>query len=179
MALVSAGGMGEAVLGYGGDGIASEVVNTARDGGVFAGLNGEGLVGKEIRLGGGRARQHEDAEGRRGLVNVLMGDQDAGGGDASHRGLVCHRHLMNVRLESSEVIGKAAGRLTNGSAETRSESAETVDQHGERAAVEGERSHASDPGSPDHLVDKAIQCLDEKVFASSYLRFASPRTSSR
>ena len=39
MALVSAGGMGEAVLG-----IASEVVNNGQDGGVFTGLKTEKIA---------------------------------------------------------------------------------------------------------------------------------------
>ena len=155
MALVgtAAGGMGEAVLGYGGDGIAPEVVKQAKDGGVFAGLEGDGLgaLAKEFLGGGGRPR--EGGEGRRGCVRV-------------QETLVQQtRNLVNVRLES-DIISKAA-RLASSDGSF-GESVEV----GERGVVEGvsvgsserdDEGHASDSEAQDQLVEMAIQCLDEKV----------------
>ena len=166
MALVSAGEMGEAVLGYGDDGIASEVVNTARDGGVFVSrlAGGEGLA-EEIRLVAGlQQQQHEDEEGRKGRVRVLMGEPDAGEGDANRREVSVQHHLLNVGLDS-DLISKAA-RLANGTAEPRGgrEIPDHLVENGDHTlSVEEEGSHSSDPGSPDHLVEMAIQSLDDKV----------------
>ena len=164
MALVSAGGMGEAVLSYGaGDGITSEVVNQAKDGGgVFGALQGDGLGG--ILVGGGR--QKEDEEGRRGCVRVLVAEQEA---------LVqqtCNRRLVNVRVQS-DIISKAA-RLATGdiscqvALETGGKTADGVAERGEDG--EGE-SNASDAES---LVEMAIQCLDEKVtYVHGYSNYSS------
>ena len=159
MALVSAGGMGEAVLGYGDDGIASE---TVRDGGgVFVRRLTSGA--KEIRLVAGLQQpEHEDKEGRRGRgVRVLMGEPDAGDGDANRRevGRLVKHHLLNVGLDS-DLISKAA-RLANGSAAHDSAKEKPV-VNGVTAEKGG--SHASTPGSPDQLVEMAIKCLDDKVW---------------
>ncbi|CAI8046652.1 Inositol polyphosphate multikinase [Geodia barretti] len=157
MALVSAGGMGEAVLGYGDDGIASE---TARDVGRLT------SGAKEIRLVAGLQQpEHEDKEGRRGRgVRVLMGEPDAGDGDANRRevGRLVQHHLLNVGLDS-DLISKAA-RLANGSA-AHPDSAEGKPDLPLANGVTAEKggSHASNPGSPDQLVEMAIKCLDDKV----------------
>ena len=185
MALVSAGGMGEAVLGYGADdGIASE---TDRDGGgVFVGrLTGGGgkdirLVaaggGKDIRLvaaGGLRQNEGKVVEGRRGR-GVLMGEPEPSGeGDANRRevGRVVQHHLLNVGLDS-DLISKAA-RLANGS--TGGQLDNSADNNTDSPVQNGadevfsaeEGSHTSDPASPgDRLVEMVIQCLDDKVGAT-------------
>lgn len=162
MALVSAGGMdmGEAVLSYG-DGIASEVVKKAQDGGVFAGVKTDEItVAGEIRLG----RELNRAQNE-GLGGILLEDPEA---HVEGVDLMNRSNLVSVRLDAG-IISKTPGHATtttNGVCvhlEEACSGAETV------VSANG-RSHAGDTGSPDHLVDMAIRFLDEKVIIANYSR---------
>ena len=158
MALVSASSMGEAVLGFG-DGIASGVVQKAQDGGVFADLASteEIAVKKELgRLNGEGAKN--------GCPRVLMEDSDACAEDAIGASVLELVHpanidIVNVSFDGTEVVGKPP-RLEVG---VDIEEEEEEEGGGEKDPISNGRSHASDLGSPDHLVELVIQCLDEKV----------------
>lgn len=191
MALVSTGGMGEAVLAYSGDGIASSSV--VRDGGgVFAGRKGDGvLIAKEIR------RRHEDGgkeevrkTGRVQLLTAAEPETTGGGAgsDASNNhmhGFVrknnsTHRGLANGSHGSLDIISKAARLAKDGSAtkligsvssSTENEKAGdglTSEDGGKTPRKDeedrGKRSNnGAAVGSSDNLVERAIRCLDEKV----------------
>ena len=171
MALVSAGGMGEAVLGYG-DGIASEVVNKGQDGGVFSGIKPDEMaVRKEAHLGRG------SRDGSKERRRVPVEDSEARAEDALHPA-----HLLHVRVNTD--IIKAA-MLINGGALPTTElelgahnggdgATVVINGHGNRReagvpVVNGGSHVVSGTGYPDHLVDRVIQCLDEKVYIAMYI----------
>ena len=156
MALVSAGGMGEAVLGYG-DGIASGAVNKGQDGGVFADQGGEGVLAKDIGFDcekndaacKGRVMEHPDALPEGALIEncqVLFARPPL---------------LVNGRA-GMETVGKdrrANGALGGGMVDNAGDTA--VNCSMEAGVVNG-GSHVAN-GCQDHLVELVIQCLDEKV----------------
>ena len=95
---------------------------------------------------------------------MLMEGQVAFADNASDTGaveLMHPAHLMHVRLKAGIISNGEATRHRNGVAETHPTCTET--NRDITAAVNG-RSHAVNrTESPDHLVERAIQCLDEKV----------------
>ena len=156
MALVSAGGMGEAVLGYG-DGIASSTVKKGQDGGVFADQGGEVVIAKGIGFDcekndaarKGRVMEHPDALPEAALIEKCQV-------------LFARPPLLVNGGAGMETVGKdrlANGALGGGMAENGGDSA--VNCSVEAGIVNG-GSHVPN-GCQDHLVEMVIQCLDEKV----------------
>jgi 1D-myo-inositol-tetrakisphosphate 5-kinase/inositol-polyphosphate multikinase len=87
---------------------------------------------------------------------------DDSAGDAD-RGVKLMHHTVNVGF-GTDIISKAA-RLANGSSEPPRGNCEEKDGPLaiEDSSSGGKRSHGSEQGSRDRLVEMAIQCLDEKV----------------
>ena len=174
MALVSASGMGEAVLGYG-DGIASKVVSRGQDGGVFAAnaeLKTEVAVPKGIRLDRDATQQNgalePSSKGRQGVIMEavsLREDASNENGAAIGGRFAQPAPPVNggVDVEWNELSEELEG---GGLREGDGEGEETVVKcNGEMeagAAING-GSHAANSGCRDGLVEMVIQCLDEKV----------------
>lgn len=158
MALVS-GGMGEAILG---------IVNKGQDGGVFTGLKTEKIAvcNKDIILG--HEHRDDNVECRRVMEDHVVCAEDANGTGAVE--LMHPSHLMHVRLKTGGIIsnGKATRHINGAAVHVHhpSESCTCIESKREVkdiAAAVNRRSHVNGTRSSDHLVERAIQCLDEKV----------------
>ena len=154
MALVSAGGMGEAVLGFG-DGIASGAVNEEQDGGVFAGQSGEVVLARGIRF----ECENNDAT-RKGRVMEHSSALPEGALIEKCQALFARPPIL-VKGTTDSVVND---RLANGSlgSETIENGADANVNCSMEAGIVNGGSHVPN-GCGDHLVEMAIQCLDEKV----------------
>ena len=177
MALVSASGMGEAVLGFG-DGIASEVVSRGKDGGVFAsGKTKERVGAKGMRLDVDAIPRNNgvvEPTMQKGQEEGMIMDVHSRRGDmAVKRSAVVGARLpqpaplVNGRADDSayEVVSVHENGLSTEleDARVRERGEETAGAVGNGGTVTNGGSHAASSGCSDQLVEMVIQCLDEKV----------------